>query len=67
MDNAEKASYESAIKRLRVRLDLGEKAIAAQDFQHLVQGDWEPVTEFLRRLEHMFRVAYGRDTMFKET
>lgn len=64
---SEKANYDSAVKALRARLDLGGKVVTAQDFRHLAQSERETVTEFIRRLERTFRIAYGRDGMSKET
>ena len=43
------------------------KALAAQDFRHICQGDNESVADFIRRMEHTFKVAYGRDSMSQET
>ena len=57
----DKASFAEVVGALRVRLDPGGKAIAAQDFRHTVQSESESVADFVRRLERMFRIAYGRD------
>ena len=59
----ERESFESAVEALRSRLDPGSKAVAAQDFRHATQKDSESVADFVRRLEHMFRIAYGHDPM----
>ena len=40
--------------------------MAAQDFRHAVQRDSESVSDFIRRAEHTFRIAYGRDPMSNE-
>ena len=63
----DKASFAEVVEALRVRLDPGGKAIAAQDFRHTVQFESESVADFVRRLERMFRIAYGRDSMSTET
>ena len=63
----ERESFESAVEALRGRLDPGSKAVAAQDFRHATQKDSESVADFVRRLERMFRIAYGRDPMSNET
>ena len=41
--------------------------MAAQDFRHAMQKDSESVSDFIRRLERMFHIAYGRDPMSNET
>ena len=53
--------------RARGRLDPGSKALAVQDFRHISQGDKEKIADFISRLEHTFKVAYGRDPMSEET
>ena len=63
----ERESFEKAVEALRSRLDPGSKAVAAQDFRHTMQRDSEPVSDFVRRLERTFRIAYGRDEMSNET
>ena len=63
----EKESFESAVEALRSRLEPGSKAVAAQDFRHATQRDTESVSDFIRRLERTFRIAYGRDPMSSET
>ena len=39
---------------LRVRLDPGGRALAAQDFRHTFQRETEQVGDFIRRLERTF-------------
>ena len=63
----DKASFAEVAEALHVRLDPGGKATAAQDFRHTVQSESESVADFVRRLERMFRIAYGRDSMSSET
>ena len=41
--------------------------MAAQDFRHCSQLENEPVTDFIRRLERTFRLAYGHNKMLAET
>ena len=67
IDPGDRRTWEDAIQALRIRLDPGTKAMAAQDFRHLSQADTESVANYIRRLERTFRVAYGRDNMSKET
>ena len=63
----EKGTYKESVEALRSRLDPGSKALAAQDFRHASQIDQETVSDFIRRLEKIFRRAYGNDTMSTET
>lgn len=63
----EKTTFVKAVDGLRSRIDLANKAAAAQDFRHTAQTDSETVSDFVRRLEKVFRVAYGRDGMSNET
>ena len=52
---------------MRLLLDCGSKALAAQDFRHSAQHEAEPAADFIRHLEHTFRIAYGQDHMSSET
>lgn len=67
LDEDEKSAYNDAIGALRTRLEHGSKTLAAQDFRHIAQKDDEQVSEFIRRLERTFKIAYGRDPMSGET
>ena len=67
LEEAQKDSYDEAVKSLRGRLDTGSKAMAAQDFRHLAQEGKEKVTDFICRLEKTFRLAYGQESMSTET
>ena len=60
-------TFDTAVKALQVRLDPGNKLVAAQDFRHLSQNEGEPVAKFISRLETIFKVAYGKDAMATET
>ena len=62
-----KRSYTQAVEALHLRLDPGSRTLAAQDFRHTSQADEEKVADFIRRLERMFNVAYGREGMSVET
>jgi len=62
-----KKCYSTAVETLKNRLDFGQQALATQDFRHLRQEDNENVSDFIRRLEHTFKLAYGRDPMLRET
>ena len=67
IDESDRGTYASAIEALRGRLDPGSKTLAAQDFRHTLQKEGESVADFIRRLERVFRLAYGRDKMTTET
>lgn len=41
--------------------------MAAQDFRHARQKETEPVSDFILRLERIFRSAYGQDNISSET
>ena len=41
--------------------------LAIQDFRHASQRDDEAVSDFIRRIERHYRVAYGRDGLGAET
>ena len=52
---------------MRNRLDPGSRVVAAQDFRHVAQRDGESVSDYIRRLEQLFRRAYGHEGMSDET
>lgn len=60
-------SLEEATTALHHRLDPSSRTLAAQDFRHASQREDEPVADFIRRLEQLFKLAYGRDGMSGET
>ena len=62
-----KSNWDDTLKVLCCRLDPGTKALAAQDFRRTVQKKAEPVSDFIRRLERTFPIAYGRDCLTQET
>ena len=61
------ATFTDAVEALHSRLDPGGRTLAVQDFRHAAQGKAESVSDFLRRLECIFRVAYGRDGILPQT
>ena len=63
----DRKSYKVAVRSLRDRLGYGSRILAAQDFRHTSQKSGEPVSDFIRRLERSFTVAYGKDDMSDET
>ena len=57
LSSDEKATFDMAVKSLHSRMDAGCKAVAAQDFRHLRQGDSDSVSDLMRCLERTFRIA----------
>ena len=64
---AECQTYQSSTAALRMHLDPGNKMLAALDFRHITQKETENVSDFIRRFESTFQVAFGRDPMSPET
>ena len=58
--------FKTAVASLQDRLDPGGPALAAQDFRHLTQQHGETVADLIRRLESVFRRAYGREKLSVE-
>ena len=67
LSEQEKESLERATASLRARLDPSSRTLAAQDFRHASQREGESVSDFIRRLEQLFKLAYGRDGLSEET
>ena len=67
LSTSDKSTLERAVTAMRNRLDPCSRALAAQDFRHAAQRQGESVADFIRRLEQMFKLAYGRDKMSDET
>ena len=67
LDSIAASTFSDVVKMLQSRLDPGGKALAAQDFRHASQRKGENVSNFIRRLERTFQVAYGRDGMLPQT
>ena len=67
LEEDDRKTFSAATQALQTRLDPGNRAVAAQDFRHLSQGEAELVSDFIRRLERTFQVTYGRDSMSVET
>ena len=67
LEEHDKARLEDVVQALSSRLDPGSRVLAAQDFRHMSQGTTESVSDFVRRLERTFHVAYGKDHMSLET
>ena len=63
----EKQSYLQAIQALQGKLEPANKILGAQEFQHISQGDHKSVADFIRSLEHTFKIAYGHTSMSQET
>lgn len=54
-------TYAAATKTLNTRLDPGRKVLAVQDFRHAVQGEGEMRSDFIRRVDSLYRISYGSD------
>ena len=67
MEDSEKSDWSRAIDVLRARLDPSNKILAAQDFRHTMQAENESVSDFIRRIERAFRIAYNSKEISKET
>ena len=67
LDGSECDTWKKATEAIKARLDQGTKVLAAQDFRHTTQKEFETVTDFICRLERAFRIAYGVDPISKET
>lgn len=65
--NAERESLPMALDARCSRLDPGSKVVAAQDFRHAALREGEAVTDYICRLEQLFRRAYGHEGMSDET
>lgn len=48
------------------RLDPVILTLTALDFCHLMQGKEEMVADFIRRLEHQYKLAFGRKNVSTE-
>ena len=67
MDDSEKEDLEKAVDALKKRLDPNSTMLAAQDFRRATQRDGEPIASYIRRVEQVFRAAYGKAGMSSET
>ena len=66
VEPASKTTFDVATKALRDRLDLDGKAVAAQDFHHMLQRGGDVVADFVCRLGRTFLRAYGNENMLAE-
>ena len=55
MSECERNSFSRAAAKLKQKLDQGAKKLAAQDFLHANQKQKKSVSDFIHRLEKMFR------------
>ena len=67
LSSEEKQSFTTATQALRVRLDSGSCALAAQEFRNALQHDKECVSDYITRLERSFQIAYGHEKLTPET
>ena len=67
LPTSDKVTFARAVAAMRGKLDTGDWALAAQDFRHGTQGPQETVSDYILRLEKIFRRAYGTEYITKET
>jgi len=60
-------TYQSTAKALRACLDSGNPTLAALDFCHAVQCDYESDTDCIRWLESIFQIGFGKGKISLET
>ena len=63
----DKVTFARVVAAMRGKLEAGDRALVAQDFQHAMQGPQETVSDYILRLEKIFRRAYGREYRSEET
>ena len=67
LSSEEKQSFTTAVQALKVCLDPGSCALAAQEFRNTVQMDKESVSDYITRLERSFQIAYGQEHLSIKT
>lgn len=67
LSHQEQQSYQTAVDALQSRLDPRNRTMAAQEFRHSMQRQEESDTEFIRRIEKAYQVAYGKDSLNPDT
>ena len=67
LDPSEKSTYAQAISTLSSKFNFRSRSVAAQDFRNATQGPSESVSDYILRLEKIFRHAYGQVSMGTET
>jgi len=67
LDPSNKSTYADAVSALSSKFNFANRSLAAQDFRHATQGSSESVSDYILRLEKVFRQAYGQDNMGSET
>ena len=59
----DRMTFVDAVKSLRARVDPENCVLAGQEFRHAIQESDESVPRYIRRLERLFQMAYGRDRL----
>ena len=67
LNREDHGTYEEAVKALRTRLDPGNQTLVALDFRHAVQNDSEAIANYIRHLECIFQIGFGKDRISPET
>ena len=65
--SGKKTSLKCATSALRQRIDPHNQVLAATDFRHALQLEGESVADYVRRIERLFQIAYGGDSLSSET
>ena len=66
LSKEEQSEYGVAVKALHQRLDQGSLMVAVQDIRHACQNKTEMVTDYIRRLERCYQLAYELTRETKE-
>jgi hypothetical protein len=67
ISSEDRSTFADAVRALRSRVDPENRVLAGQDFRHATQEGTESVADYIRRVERLFQVAYGRDRLSCET
>ena len=67
IEKTDKSSWDVCMSVLQERLDLGTKVLVAREFRHTVQKETEKVADYIRCLERVYHIGYGRNSMSWET
>lgn len=67
LNSEQKTTYVGAISALRLRIDPQNRVIVATDFRHALQAEEETVADYVRRIERLFQIAYGGDSLSSQT
>ena len=66
MNERDRSLFSMVATKLKQKLEQGANKLAAQDFRHATQKQKENASDFIHRLEKLFRRAYGREALTAE-